>query len=141
MKTHGIILFDGICNFCNGVVQFLIRRDRHDYFRYCPLQSPKGQALLKQFDLKTTSSQSVVLIENGKAWQKSDAFYHMMKRLPGGWKIFYLIIIIPRFIRDGVYEFISRNRYKWFGKRETCMIPTPEQRKKFLSEKSEEKDK
>lgn len=135
MRDHGIILFDGICNFCNGVVNFLIKKDKNDRLRFSALQSKTGKAILQEFQLPTTANQSVIFIEKGKVWRKSDAFCHIMKNLPGAWKLFYGFIFIPKFLRDAVYEFISHNRYKWFGTRTTCRVPSPDERKKFLQEK------
>lgn len=135
MWEHGIVLFDGICNLCNGVVDFLIRKDKNDRLRFSALQSETGKAILKKFHLEGTAGQSVIFIDKGKVWRKSNAFCYIMKALPGGWKLFYYIIIVPEFIRDGVYEFISHHRHKWFGTRDTCRTPTPDERKKFLPER------
>jgi predicted DCC family thiol-disulfide oxidoreductase YuxK len=132
IKQHGIILFDGFCNLCSGTVHFLIKKDRKDHFRFCSLQSEAGKALLKKFHLTATANQSVILIEQNKIWRKSDAFCRIMRKLPGIWKVFYLAIIIPPFIRDGVYEFISQHRYQWFGRRNTCSLPIPGAGNKFI---------
>ncbi len=132
MDGKSIILFDGVCNFCNRTVNFLIRRDKADQFRFAPLQSETGRLLLSRHNLVANSLESFVLIETGEAYLKSTGFLRMMKKLPGGWKLLYGFIILPRFIRDGLYNWIAANRYKWFGKRNECMIPTPELRERFL---------
>jgi predicted DCC family thiol-disulfide oxidoreductase YuxK len=128
-----IILFDGVCNFCNGVVNFIIRQDRKKVFRFAALQSEAGQQLLKEYNLPTQNFDSFVLIDEGRVYKSSSAGLKLYGRLPWYWKWTQLFWIVPRFMRDAVYGFIARNRYKWFGKKETCMIPTPEVRSRFLS--------
>ncbi len=130
--TKNIVLFDGICNLCNGLIQFIIKRDRTDQFRFATLQSEIGRQLLQSFDLTPTGMDSFVFIKKGKYLLKSTAALNLLKELGGFWKLFYLFIIIPRPIRDGVYSLIAKSRYKIFGKRNSCMIPTPGLRKKFL---------
>lgn len=127
----GIILFDGICNLCNGTVQFIIKHDPNEYFRFASLQSKAGSRLVKEFELQGALN-TVILIENGKHFEKSDAVLKIARRL-GGWKLLTLFWILPKPVRDFVYDLIARNRYNWFGKRESCMIPTPENEKRFLN--------
>jgi predicted DCC family thiol-disulfide oxidoreductase YuxK len=128
-----IILFDGVCNFCNASVQFIIRRDPRQRFRFGALQSEPGQALLKQHGITPTADlQSVVLIENGRLYTHSTAALRIARQLSGAWPLLYGFIIVPRPIRDWVYAFVARNRYRWFGKKEACSIPTPEQRALFI---------
>lgn len=129
----GIVLFDGVCNFCNRIVQFLIKRDKGDHLRFAPLRSDAGRKILKQAHFDSGYDESVLFIANEKIWKGSDAFCQIMRRLPGGWKLFYGLIFIPRFIRDRVYHFISAHRYQWFGRKDHCMTPPPEWEKKFLS--------
>ncbi len=131
-ETHQIILFDGVCNLCNGAVQFIIKRDKKDIFRFASLQSETGQRLLKQHNINAASIYTIVLISDEKAYIKSSAALRIARHLSGIWKLAYYYKVIPEFIRDAVYDFIARNRYNWFGKKDQCMIPTAELKKKFL---------
>lgn len=127
-----IILFDGVCNFCNASVNFLIDRDPEARFRFGALQSEEGLAVLRDNGLPTDYFDSIVLIEDGKVWVASDAVLRATKYMPGLWPLLRVFRIIPRAVRDVVYNWIARNRYRWFGKRESCRIPTPEYRARFL---------
>ncbi|MBL7978712.1 MAG: thiol-disulfide oxidoreductase DCC family protein [Bacteroidetes Order II. Incertae sedis bacterium] len=127
-----LILFDGVCNLCNASIQFIIDRDRKGLFRFASLQSDLGFSLRKSFDLASEEVDSVILIMEGRAFTHSDAALTIAKYLDGAWPMLFGLIVLPRFIRDGIYRFIARNRYKWFGKREHCRIPTPELRARFL---------
>lgn len=133
MSTHPIILFDGVCNLCNSSVQYVIRHDPDAHFHYASLQSESGQLLLKQFNLPTNDFNSFVLIQDGKFYTRSTAALKVAKQLKGFIKIVYGFIIVPPFIRDAVYNLIAKNRYKWFGERDHCMIPTPELKSRFLN--------
>jgi predicted DCC family thiol-disulfide oxidoreductase YuxK len=128
-----VILFDGVCNFCNSSVNFIIRHDKKDQFRFTPLQSKSGNELLKKYNIDNSTIDSIVLIENNKAYIKSTAVLHIVKHLNRLYPLFYLFIIIPPVIRNGVYDFVARNRYKWFGKQAVCMIPSDEIKSKFIS--------
>ena len=136
-SDKAIVLFDGVCNFCNGTVNFIIRRDRKDNFRFAPLQSEIGQKLLRQYDLNAPGVDSVVLIENGKAFTHSTAALKIAQQLSGIWQIFSVFQFVPRPARDFFYRLFARNRYRLFGKREVCMMPTPEIKARFLSENAE----
>ena len=127
-----IILFDGVCNFCNGVVNFIIRQDKKKVFRFAALQSEAGQELLEQYGLPKEKFDSFLLIENGKVYKSSSAGLRLYSRLPWYWKWTQIFWIVPRFLRDAVYNFIARNRYRWFGKSESCMVPTADVRSRFL---------
>ena len=127
-----IILFDGVCNLCSGSVNFVIKRDHKDVFRFAPLQEGVGLELMATYKIDPAKTDSIVLIENGKAYVKSTAALRAARYLPGLWPLLYGFMIVPRFIRNWVYDFIARNRYKWYGKQESCMMPTPELRAKFL---------
>ena len=131
-KDKKILLFDGVCNLCNSSVLFVIKRDPKDKFRFTPLQSEAGVELVKQYNIDTSKTDSVVLIENGKAYTKSSAGIRIARGLSGGWPLFFGFWIVPKFIRNWAYDFIARNRYKWYGKKESCMIPTSELKAKFL---------
>ncbi|HEX5024842.1 MAG TPA: thiol-disulfide oxidoreductase DCC family protein [Agriterribacter sp.] len=132
-KTIGpVILFDGVCNLCNGSVQFIIRKDTKSRFYFSSLQGRTGQELLQQFHLPATDFNSFVLVEGDKVYTESTAVLRVFKLLGGAWSVLFAGIIIPRFIRDAMYRLIAKNRYKWFGKREHCMLPTPALKKRFL---------
>lgn len=133
MQQEAVILFDGVCNLCNASVQFVIRHDKKDHFKFAALQSDTGQQLLDQYQLGSKHFDSFALIENGKAFTRSTAALRVSKQLAGPVKLLYGFIIVPAFIRDAVYSFIAKNRYKWFGKQDSCMIPTPALKAKFLS--------
>ncbi|HEX7844798.1 MAG TPA: thiol-disulfide oxidoreductase DCC family protein [Chitinophagaceae bacterium] len=131
-KANPIVLFDGVCNLCNRAVQFIIKRDKKKQFRFASLQGKKGHELLQQFGLPTNEINSFILVENNQAYTRSTGGLRMLKKLGGKWKLLYALMIFPRFVRDAVYNWIARNRYKWYGKREECMIPTPELKERFL---------
>ncbi|MCO5285378.1 MAG: DCC1-like thiol-disulfide oxidoreductase family protein [Chitinophagaceae bacterium] len=135
MKSKSVVLFDGVCNLCNGFVQFIIRRDKKDRFRFASLQSPEGQELLSEFP-GNESLKTIILIEDGRIYKRSTAALRVARRLPGFWPAFYGLIIIPAPLRDYMYNIVARNRYRWFGKKQECMIPTPELKAKFLTMKN-----
>jgi predicted DCC family thiol-disulfide oxidoreductase YuxK len=131
-QVKGVILFDGVCNYCNTMVNFVIKRDKKDSFLFTPLQSGKGQELRKKYNIDD-SIDSFIYIEKETAYIYSTGALKVCRHLSGLWPALYGLLIIPVFIRDGVYKWIARNRYKWFGKKETCMVPSPEVRRKFLA--------
>jgi predicted DCC family thiol-disulfide oxidoreductase YuxK len=126
-----VILFDGVCNLCSGSVQFILKRDEEKKFLFASLQSAYGQTLLKQFNLPTDTFNSFILKEEGKIYTRSTAALKMFQQLKG-WKWVKIFWIVPNFIRDAVYNLIAKNRYKWFGKKEECWVPTPELKSRFL---------
>ena len=128
----GIVLFDGVCNFCNYWVRFAIRHNKKKNLRFGALQGATAQKLLPQFSISTNELSSVIFIYNGKAYTQTSAALQICRNLDGGWKLFYGLYIIPKFIRDFFYNIIAKNRYKWFGKKESCMIPGPEIKSRFL---------
>jgi predicted DCC family thiol-disulfide oxidoreductase YuxK len=130
--NKSLLLFDGVCNLCNSSVQFILLRDKKDRFRFASLQSDYGQNLLREHNLPTESFNSLVLVENGKVYQKSTAALRIARKLKGLWPLLFAFIIIPPFIRNFVYDIIAKNRYRWFGKKEECMLPRPEWKQKFL---------
>jgi predicted DCC family thiol-disulfide oxidoreductase YuxK len=132
MKDQSIILFDGVCNFCNGAVNFLIKKDKKSQLKFGAIQSEQGQELLRTYGLSTTEINTFIFIENKKAYTRSTAALKVSKYLGGLWPAFYGFIIVPKFIRDGIYNWIAKNRYKWFGQKDECMIPTPDVRQRFL---------
>lgn len=132
MDDHAVILFDGVCNFCNGTVNFLIRHDHADAFRFAPLQSEAGQRMLAQAELPAIDFQSFVLIEKGKAYQRSKAALRAVRRLSWWWQPLQLLGLLPHPLLDRLYNFVARHRYQWFGKKDQCMVPTAAVRSKFL---------
>lgn len=133
---HPIILFDGVCNLCNGAVQFIIERDKKQHFRFASLQSEIGKKYQVKAGLSTDTVDTILLVENGKIYQKSTAGLRIAKQLNGWWFLMYGFIIVPAFIRNAVYDFIARNRYRWFGEQESCWLPTPDLKALFLDEKT-----
>jgi predicted DCC family thiol-disulfide oxidoreductase YuxK len=131
-SSQHLILFDGVCNLCNATVQFVIKRDPSSTFKFGSLQSGIGQGIMKKYDLPTAELNSLVYIHNEQVFQHSSAALQIAKRLIWPWKSLYLFMVVPKFIRDGVYRFIARNRYSIFGKTESCMVPTAELKKRFL---------
>lgn len=127
-----VVLFDGVCNLCNGSVQFIVRHDPAGRFRFASLQSEAGQALLLRHGMDPADLFSVVLVEGGRAYSRSDAALRIAGGLPGAWKAAGALRAVPRPLRDLVYGWVARNRYRWFGKQDACMIPTPELRARFL---------
>lgn len=127
-----IILFDGVCNLCNGAVLFIIKRDPKQKFQFVSLQSEYGKDQLEKYSLNTTDVDSIVLIKSGKAFVRSTAALQIASQLNGLWPLLSLFKIVPTFFRDGIYNRIAKNRYRWFGKKDACMIPTPELKSRFL---------
>jgi predicted DCC family thiol-disulfide oxidoreductase YuxK len=131
--NHPVILFDGVCNLCNSSVLFIIKRDPNSLFYFAPLQSDFGNAQVKKFDLPGTGWNSVLLLKDNTLYQKSNAALEIARHLNGLWPALYIFKIIPSFIRDGMYTWVANNRYRWFGKKEACMIPTPELKSRFIN--------
>jgi predicted DCC family thiol-disulfide oxidoreductase YuxK len=131
-KTMPIILFDGVCNFCNRTVNVILKHDKQAYFQFTPSQSKAAMEMMQQFGLNQTAISSVILIENQKVYTKTDAVIQIAKHLKGWPKIFRFIKFIPKPIRDFGYDIIAYNRYRLFGKRETCRIPEAFNRHRFL---------
>jgi len=133
MDSGAIILFDGVCNLCNASINFVIDRDKDSYFQYGALQSEQGRILLADYELPEQYLDSIILLEDGELFTASDAALRIARRLSGLWRFIYVLRWIPRTIRDSVYNWIARNRYRWFGRSDTCRIPTPELQARFLS--------
>jgi predicted DCC family thiol-disulfide oxidoreductase YuxK len=134
MPVQPIILFDGVCNFCNSAVNFVIKRDKTSVLKFATLQSDVAQKLLLTHKLPANDLSSFIFMEYDKVYTRSTAALRVCRYLNGLWPAMYGFIIVPKFIRDGIYNWISKNRYHWFGKKQECMIPTPEIRAKFLKE-------
>jgi predicted DCC family thiol-disulfide oxidoreductase YuxK len=132
-SSKKIVLFDGVCNLCNGAVRFIIRRDHKDCFRFCSLQSELGISLCKERHIDTTKTDSIILIDPGKAYYiKSTAVIEIAKSLRGYKAIAILLGLLPTGFLDSLYDLIAKNRFKWFGKKSACMLPSPELKEKFL---------
>lgn len=128
-----IILFDGVCNFCNSSVLKIIDLDKNDAFLFSSLQSKIGQELTAHFKIDTTKTDSIILVESDVQFSvRSAAALHILNEFGGVWKLFQIGWIVPRALRDAMYDFIARNRYQWFGKKEQCMIPTAKIKDKFI---------
>ena len=127
-----IVLFDGVCNLCNSAVDLIIRNDKKGQIKVAALQDQKTKELLKDYKINSDYLDSIILIRGEKVFYKSRAALEITKNLKGLWPLLYVFIILPTFIRDPIYDFIARNRYRWFGKKETCRLPTPEERARFL---------
>ena len=132
MDSQPIVLFDGVCNFCDGAVNFVIARDKAGIFRFAPLQSEAGRELVAKYEIPEDVD-SVIRIDNDRAYLHSDAALHIAKRLGGGWRFLTAFAVLPRFVRDWFYRMFAKNRYRLFGKKDACMMPTPEIRGRFLS--------
>ncbi len=133
IPPEGIVLFDGHCNFCSGVVNFLIDRDPHGRLKFAALQSDTGRRLLAEHRLSMPDEpDTMVFIVGGKAFVRSDAALATTKYLSGLWPLARVALVVPRCLRDAVYTFVARNRYRWFGRTETCRVPTPALRARFL---------
>ncbi|MCJ7627464.1 MAG: thiol-disulfide oxidoreductase DCC family protein [Longimicrobiales bacterium] len=127
-----VILFDGVCVLCSAAVNFVIKRDRRDVFRFVPLQSEVGSRLAALHQISAPELSSIVMIEENRFFTKSSAVLRIAKELPGGYPFLHWLIAVPRPIRDAVYDLVARHRYRWFGKKERCMLPAPEARGRFL---------
>ena len=131
-EQKGIIVFDGYCNFCSRSVLFTIKRDKHARFLFTASQSPAGQKVLVRYGISGLEAHSIILIESDRVYQKSDAALRIIRRLNGIWPVFYTFIILPRGVRDFLYDRIARNRYRIFGTREKCFIPDRALEERFL---------
>jgi predicted DCC family thiol-disulfide oxidoreductase YuxK len=130
--SHAIVLFDGTCNFCNASVNFIIDRDPGANFKFAPLQSEAGERILLAHGLDGTRPDSLVLVEDGKAYTRSSAALRIAAHMRFPWPMLEFFLLIPPLIRNAVYDWIARNRYRWFGKHRACRMPTPAERRLFL---------
>ena len=130
-----ILLFDGVCNLCNGAVRFIVRFDAVGRFQFAPLQSDVGQALLERHGLSTDDFDSAVLIEDGEYTTKSTAALRIARRLDGPWPLLYPLIALPEGVRDGAYDLVAEYRYRVFGKKDECPVPDPEIRDRFADQR------
>ena len=130
LDGHALVLFDGVCNLCNAGVNFIIDRDPAGYFKFAALQEEAAAPFRTRYALDTLDS--MALVEDGRLYRESEAALRIARHLPGLWRFLYAFIILPRPVRDALYRFVARNRYRWFGRRETCRLPTPDLQARFL---------
>ena len=133
MDQQHIILFDGVCNLCNASVQFVIRHDKSEQFIFASLQSDTGKRILSEHSLPESDLKSFILVEENKVYTRSSAALRVAKKLNGILPALYVFMLVPSFIRDGVYNVIAKNRYKWFGRKDECLLPSPELKARFLN--------
>ncbi|MFD2210533.1 thiol-disulfide oxidoreductase DCC family protein [Virgibacillus halophilus] len=126
-----VVLFDGVCNLCSASVQFIIKRDPGSFFKFASLQSEAGEKLKHKYGIRH-DLQTVVLIEEGRFYTESTAALKIARHLRGFWKLLYMFIIVPKPLRNLIYRYVARHRYQWFGKKNSCMIPTADMKKRFL---------
>ena len=131
-QKNNVVLFDGVCNLCSGAVQFIIKRDTSGVFKFASLQSSYGQQQLDQFKIDKNLLHSIILVSENQFFERSDAALEIVKQLKGIWPALYVFKILPRLLRDAVYNFVARNRYRLFGKKDACWIPSPELKERFL---------
>lgn len=131
-ENKSIILFDGVCNLCSASVNFVIKHDKKAQFLFASFQSDAAKEIMLHFNLKNLNLDSIVLIDDGKIYEKSSAILRIARHLNSGFKLLYFFIVIPKSVRDWLYSYIAKNRYKFFGKRERCMIPSLELKNRFL---------
>jgi predicted DCC family thiol-disulfide oxidoreductase YuxK len=129
---YDIVLFDGVCNLCNNAVDLIIRKDVKGKFKVGALQEPPGQSLLKMYAVNSDYLDSLLLVRGDKVFCKSRAALEITKKLSGMWPLLYIFIIIPSFIRNPIYDWIAKNRYRWYGKKDTCRLPSEEEKARFL---------
>lgn len=136
-RKHSVILFDGVCNLCSGWVQFVIKRDPKKRFKFASLQSELGDSIIEDYNIKMKDKASIVLIEHNKAHIESTAILRIISQLKGPVKVLCLFNLIPKPLRDSIYRFISKNRYRFFGKKESCLIPSKEIQNRFIKRETE----
>jgi predicted DCC family thiol-disulfide oxidoreductase YuxK len=127
-----IIFFDGVCNLCNASVQFILKRDKNELFLFSALQSDFSKAELSKYNIEKEYLESIILLEDNTIYTKSSAGLRVAKKLSGLWPLLSILLIVPKFLRDWVYDIIANNRYKWWGKQDSCWVPTPDLKRRFL---------
>ncbi len=133
LQPKAIVYFDGVCNLCNSAVQFILKQDKKQQFLFATLESDTGKNALEQVNKDGKRIDSVIIYYRGKYYTKSNAVLLTFKLLGGAWQLLYLLIILPEFFRNAVYDWIGKNRYKWFGKKNECALPSPEITKRFVN--------
>ncbi|WP_405123949.1 thiol-disulfide oxidoreductase DCC family protein [Pseudomonas sp. M20] len=129
---ESVVLFDGVCKLCNGWARFLIRHDHQHRVRLAAVQSPEGQELLAWAGLPIDQFDTMAVIRDRHYWERSDAFFEVIRQLPARWQPLQLLRVFPRSLRDWAYDRIALNRYRLFGKYDTCLLPTPDHEQRFL---------
>lgn len=129
---HAVVLFDGVCNLCNAAVNFVIDRDPGGYFKFAALQSEEGKRLLREYGAAGDALESLVVVEGGRGYRRSEAALRIARRLHGLWPLLYALVLVPRPLRDAAYRYVARRRYRWFGRRAACRVPTPDLERRFL---------
>lgn len=132
-QQRPVIFFDGVCNLCNSSIQFVIKNDKKKQFLFATATSSAGRQALTANATKGGTPNSVILLHNGIYYTRSSAALQILRLLGGGWSLLYVLSIIPPFIRNGMYDLVARNRYKWFGKRQSCMIPDEALKSRFIN--------
>jgi predicted DCC family thiol-disulfide oxidoreductase YuxK len=132
MSPSPVIYFDGVCNLCTTSVQFVLKRDKKNIFRFASLQGEAGQKMLESHHMPTHHYKSFVVEEGGKIFTRSTGALRVFKHLGGAWSLMYAFILVPPFIRDAIYNYVSEHRFRWFGKKESCWLPRPEWKQRFL---------
>jgi len=132
MSHDAVVLFDGVCNLCTGAVQFIIKRDTAGYFRFCSMQSEIGKQLLVQHDIDPSALDTFVLLQNSRCFTKSDAALRITGKLNGLWPLLGIFRIVPRVLRNWCYDVVANNRCKWFGRTDSCMLPTRDLMSRFI---------
>ena len=132
MNRDQLVIFDGVCNLCNGTVQFIIKRDRNKKFSFITCQSPIGKDMLMQAGLPAGDQSTVVYLREGVPYLKSMAVLKILRDLGRGWSLLYILVVIPPFLRDFIYNFIAKNRYSFFGRSKSCRVPNSETMDRFL---------
>lgn len=135
-QKQSIIFFDGVCNLCNTSIDFVIQRDKKDHFLVGALQDETSKRILERFEVDKNYLDSIVLLESDQIYYKSTAALKIAKNLSGLWPLLHSLVILPESFRDFIYDWIGKNRYKWFGKKSTCRLPTKEEQQKFLTEEN-----
>ncbi len=133
ISKNTVIFFDGVCNLCNSSVQFVIEHDQKNQFKFTALQGDYAKEILPKFNADLEKLDTILLLENGRLYTKSSAALRVARKLNGVIPLLYTFIIVPKFMRDWVYDWIAKNRYKWWGKQESCWVPTPELKNKFIA--------
>lgn len=132
INDHPVLIFDGVCNLCEWLVVFVVKRDRRGYFRFVPAQSDIGRQIQQRYEADAIRDSTMILLKNGQVFSKSDAAIEIAKNLDGLWKFLVVLGVIPKSFRDWVYGWIANNRYKWFGRKNHCLMPTEDLRGRFL---------
>jgi len=134
ISDKALILFDGVCNLCISSIRFIIARDKNGFFTFSSLQDDKSRQILSELNYHDTDPESIILILNGRIYKKSAAILKIFRHLKGMWRMLYILIVIPEFMRNLVYDFIAKRRYGWFSKREVCYIPGKSIENRFIGE-------